>query len=90
MSQTKSSKIPTRKTLPPLFMSRQALEMEKVIENTLILYASRAVQFHPMGVNSISSCSAHVRSMGVHRTCGELDGIKKNTHPRNITALMRD
>jgi hypothetical protein len=33
-------------------------------------YASRAVQFHPMGVNPISSGPPHVRRMGVHRTCG--------------------
>ena len=24
------------------------------------------------------------------RTCGEPDEIKKNTHPKNITALFRD
>ena len=29
-----------------------------------------------------------VRPMGVHRTCGEPDEIKKNTHPKNITALL--
>ena len=31
--------------------------------------------------------------MGVHRTCGEPDDTKKNTHPKNITAvtaLVRD
>ena len=28
--------------------------------------------------------------MGVHRTCGEPDEIKKNTHPKYITALLRD
>ena len=28
--------------------------------------------------------------MGVHRTCGEPDEIKKNTHPKNVTALFRD
>ena len=44
----------------------------------------------PMGVNSISSGSPHVRPMGVHRTCGEPDEIKKNTHPEYITALYRD
>ena len=27
--------------------------------------------------------------MGVHRTCGEPDEIKKNTHPKNVTALFR-
>ena len=26
----------------------------------------------------------------MHRTCGEPDEIKKNTHPKNITALLRD
>ena len=26
--------------------------------------------------------------MGVHRACGEPDEIKKNTHPKNITALF--
>ena len=28
--------------------------------------------------------------MGVHRTCGEPDETKKNTHPKNIAALFRD
>ena len=28
--------------------------------------------------------------MGVHRTCGEPGEIKKNTHPKYITALFRD
>ena len=42
-----------------------------------------------MGVNPISSGSPHVRPMGVHRTCGEPDEIKKNTHPKNFTALFR-
>ena len=44
--------------------------------------------FTPMGVNPISSGSPHVRPMG--RTCGEPDEIKKNTHPKNITALFRE
>ena len=43
--------------------------------------------FTPMGVNSISSGSPRVRPMG--RTCGEPDEIKKNTHPKNFTALFR-
>ena len=46
--------------------------------------------FTPMGVNPISPGSPHVRPMGVHRTCGGPDEIKKNTHPKNITALFRD
>ena len=41
----------------------------------------------PWGVNSISSGSPRVRPMG--RTCGEPDEIKKNTHPKYITALFR-
>ena len=49
------------------------------------MYASRAVQCHPMGVNSISSGPPHVCPMG--RTCGEPDEIKKNTHPKFITAI---
>ena len=28
--------------------------------------------------------------MGVHRTCGEPDEIKQNTHPKNITALFSE
>ena len=35
-----------------------------------------------MGVNSIPSGPPHARPMGVHRTCGEPDKIKKGTHPR--------
>ena len=41
-------------------------------------------------VNSISSGSPHVRPMWAPSTCGEPDEIKKNTHPKNITALFRD
>ena len=44
--------------------------------------------FTPMAVNSISSGSPRVRPMG--RTCGEPDEIKKNTHPKNFTALFRE
>ena len=46
--------------------------------------------FTPMGVNPISPGSPHVRPTGVHRTCEAPDEIKKNTHPKNITALFRD
>ena len=28
--------------------------------------------------------------MGVHRTCGEPNETKKNTHPKNTTALFRE
>ena len=40
--------------------------------------------FTPMGVNSIPFGSPRVRCtpMGVHRTCGEPDEIKRNTHPK--------
>ena len=44
----------------------------------------------PMAVNPISPGSPHVRPMGVHRTCGEPDEIKKNTHPKKFTALCRE
>ena len=44
----------------------------------------------PMGVNPISPGSPHVRPVGVHRTCGEPDEIKKNTHPKYFTALFRE
>ena len=46
----------------------------------------------PMGVNSISPGSPHVRPMGVHRTCGARPPgeIKKKTHPKNMTALYRE
>ena len=52
----------------------------------LVPVASRLIS-PPWRVNSISSGSPHVRPMG--RTCGEPDEIKKNTHPKNITALFR-
>ena len=45
--------------------------------------------FNPMVVNPISSGSPHVRPMGVHRTCGEPDELKRNTHPENCPALLR-
>ena len=35
----------------------------------------------------ISSGSPHVRPMGVHRTCGEPDEIKNNTHPKDFSPL---
>ena len=41
----------------------------------------------PVGVNLISSRPPHVRPMGVHRTCGEPDEIKKNTPPKNIIVV---
>ena len=41
----------------------------------------------PMGVNSIPPARLHVRPMGVHRTCRWAGEIKKNTHPKKITAL---
>ena len=39
-----------------------------------------------MGVNSIPVGSPRVRPMGVHRTCGEPNEIKKHTHPHHTTA----
>ena len=47
--------------------------------------------FTPMGVNLISSGSPHARCtpMGVHRTCGEPDETKKNTHPKCVAAFFR-
>ena len=44
--------------------------------------------FTPMAVNPVSFGSPHVRPMGC--TCGEPGEIKKNTHPKYITALLRD
>ena len=46
----------------------------------------------PMAVNSIPSGSPHVRCtpMWALSTCGEPGEIKKNSHPKNITALSRD
>ena len=49
--------------------------------------ASRAVQFHPMGVNSISFGPPHIRPMWALSACGEPNEIKKNTHPKNLPAL---
>ena len=45
--------------------------------------------FTPMGVNSISFGSPHVRRMGVHRTCGRRNQEKyhKKPHPNNVTGL---
>ena len=43
-----------------------------------------------MAANSIPPGSPHVRPMGVHRTGGEPDEIKKNTHPENNTVLFRE
>ena len=42
----------------------------------------------PMAVNSISFGSPHGRPTLVHRTCGELNEIKKNIHLKNITLLF--
>ena len=43
-----------------------------------------------MGVNSISPAHLHVRPVGVHRTCRWAGEIKKNAHPKDFTALLRD
>ena len=51
--------------------------------------ASRSIR-PPMAVTSISSRSPHVRWTPMGCTCGEPDEIKKNTHPKNVTALFRD
>ena len=55
-------------------------------------YAPRTVQFHPHGgqLAFVWLPSRHVRPMGVHRPCSEPNEIKKNTHPKRITALSRD
>ena len=54
----------------------------------LCIYGTRREPFNftPMAVNPISSGSPHVRPTG--RTCGESDEIKKNTHPKHVTALF--
>ena len=41
----------------------------------------------PWGVNSISFGSPHVHPIEVHRTCGQPNEIKKNTHPKHIIAF---
>ena len=46
--------------------------------------------FTPVGANPISPGSPHVRPMWALSTCGGPDVIKKNTHPKYITALVRD
>ena len=48
--------------------------------------------FTPMGVNSISFGSPHVRCtpMWALSTCGEPNKIKKNTHPKNIAARSHE
>ena len=56
----------------------------------ILVYASRAVQFHPHGVNPISSGPPHVRPMWALSTCGEPDEIKKNTQPKNITLFSTE
>ena len=54
-------------------------------------YASRARQFDPDGGQfDFVWLSPHVRPMGVHRTCGEPDEIRRNTHPKNIAPLFRE
>ena len=39
----------------------------------------------PMAVNSVPLAPPHVRTMGVHRTCGAWppNDVKENTHPKN-------
>ena len=43
-----------------------------------------------MGVNSIPPGSPHVHPMWALGTCGEPNEIKKNTHPKNNTALFHE
>jgi hypothetical protein len=51
-------------------------------------YTPRAVQFHPNGSQSDfarpPARTMHPHGMGVHRTRGEPNEIKKNPHPENI------
>ena len=42
--------------------------------------------YTPVGINSISFGSPHVRPTGC--TCGEPNEIKKNAHPKYVTALF--
>ena len=85
--------VPTRKILPLSAVLRPALgEATDLFSTTCITTVGEATQFSftPMAVNPISLGSPHVRPMGVHCTCGEPDEIKKNTHPKNIAALVRE
>ena len=64
----------------------------RALRKDRIAYAPRAVQllnYTTMGVNSTSSGSPDVCPMWARGTCGEPDEIKKNTHPKCITALAR-
>ena len=62
------------------------------IWNSEVQAQGRSISTRWMGGDSISSGSPHVlrAHMGVHRTCGEPDETKKKTHPKKITALLRD
>ena len=52
----------------------------------------RAVQFHLNGdqFDFVWLSTRTPPPMGVHRTCGAPNEIKKSAHPKNITALFRD
>ena len=82
----KPRKIPTRKTLPPLFGGQASPSCVTCGS----VRSTRREPFNstPMAVNPIPFGSPHARTTG--RTCGEPNEIKRNTHPKNTTALCRD
>ena len=86
----KSRKIPTRKVLRLFLVSRATRRIGFRVATLTTGPRPEPFNSTPMAVNPISSGSPHVRPMGVHRTCGEPDEIKKNTHPKKITALFRE
>ena len=69
-------------------LERYELAMGTVVRMEVHV-ASRSIS-PQWGSGPVSSGSPHVRPMGVHRTCGEPNKIKKNTHPKGITALSRE
>ena len=79
------------KNIPTFFLRDQALEKNTHLVE-LKIDGTRREPFNstPMAANSISSGSPHVRCTPMGRTCGEPDEIKKNTHPKNFTALFRE
>ena len=80
-----------RDSCPPSPTSKcKAVPAAWTNQSTGHLYASRAVQFYLSLIRGGGSIRCrplictYARPMGVQRTCGEPDEIKKSTHPKHV------
>ena len=62
----------------------QGFNAPPVVVGANAAYVLGAVQLHPNGGQFDVVCPPHVRPMGVHRTRGEPNEIRKNVDPKRI------